>query len=48
MCTVVGRVYISGSVARIDKLCNLIAGLSGTSNKDNVWFALEDTALEIV
>ena len=37
----------SGDVARIDELCNLIAGLSGTSDKDNVWFALEDTALEI-
>ncbi len=37
----------SGDVSRLDELCNLIAGLSGTSDKDDVWFELEDTALEI-
>jgi hypothetical protein len=37
----------TGDVARINELCNPIGGLSGTSDKDNVWFALEDTTLEI-
>jgi len=37
----------SGDVARIDELCNLIAGLSGSGDKDDVWFELEDTALAI-
>ena len=37
----------SGDVARIDELCNLVAGISGQTDKDSVWFELEDTALEI-
>ena len=37
----------SGDVARIDELCNLIAGLSGIGDKDGVWFELEDRALAI-
>jgi len=37
----------SGDVARIDELANLIAGISGTADKDSVWFELEDKALEI-
>jgi len=37
----------SGDVARIDELCNLIAGLSGSGDKDALWFELEDKALEI-
>ena len=37
----------SGDVARIDELCNLIAGLSGAGDKDTVWFTLEDRALAI-
>lgn len=37
----------SGDVARIDELANLVAGLSGESDKDTVWFELEDVALEI-
>jgi len=37
----------SGDVARIDELCNLIAGLSGSGDKDTVWFSLEDRALAI-
>lgn len=37
----------SGDVARIDELCNLISGISGSGDKDTVWFDLEDKALEI-
>lgn len=37
----------SGDVARIDELCNLIAGISGQGDKDSIWFELEDKALDI-
>ena len=37
----------SGDVARIDELCNLIAGISGEGDKDTIWFDLEDKALDI-
>lgn len=36
----------TGDVARIDELCRLIAGLEGHGKPEDVWFELEDVALD--
>jgi hypothetical protein len=37
----------TGDVARIDELCRLISGLDGRRAPEDIWFELEDVALDI-